>query len=677
MPNIFQSQSILLYKKIRNIKKCYKICFTFLNVIVIIKRAQKNCVLKFISKTPLKEDMRNKNQKTFTFVTLILITLLCLPIFCFALGNGKGVSTSWKIQTKISDSGVVKGEDLILNKESDAGAITKMFLYIGNVYSDSYKDNKISITLTGSSDKDTIIKDSYFTHEEVTIDITNLKLQSWVEVPIKSTYSAKYVKLIFSDGFELYEVACFDKDNKFIPLSCYGAKVWKKDGNNSFVKADANNTTFALACDEQSEFSLTATAKGLSQYELRLAGAISNVISGNGYYVSESENVLAVLFNLPAVALFGPTSFGLRITGFIFFLLTLYCIFFFIRSIFESNLYAVLAVALYLVSGLPISLVVSANGVTIALFFILCSVFSATVYFRRATTAKRVRLNAKFIVISGALFSLALATSLYSLFILPALAVLLLYPSIKGLIVITKEHNQAEGLEKEYLREKTIKTWSAVILSLLFGFVVMSFVILLTSYGLAYSTYCEFFEKNIFAVIFVNHARIFASEPKGLFLSWIIGLGQLEYGFAMGSSIYAFANRVLTFFAFIAGLTLSILYLLEKCKVIKNGDLLVALKDHQSIFVIVNVVFASTYLSNLFLWGTNDYASFAISLPFLLFNLLLAHNVFKFVLPKEFTKALSIIVLTVVGVFFAFHFVTIFKINLPEKIQPIVNWLIQ
>ena len=244
-------------------------------------------------------------------------------------------------------------------------------------------------------------------------------------------------------------------------------------------------------------------------------------------------------------------------------------------------------------------------------------------------------------------------------------------------IEITKEYNQSEGIEKEYLREKTIKTWSSVILSLLFGFVVMSFVVLLASYGLAYSSYCSFFEKNIFASIFANHARIFASQPKGLFLGWIIGLGQLEYTYPIGDSAYAFANRVLTFFALIACVTLAVLYLLEKCKVIKNGDLLVALKDNQTTFVTVNLVFASTYLFNVFLWGANSYASFAICLPFLLSNLLLAHNLLKFVLPKEFTKALTIIVLTVVGVFFVFQFVTIFKINLPEKIQPIVNWLIQ
>ncbi|MBR3863627.1 MAG: hypothetical protein IKJ19_00735 [Clostridia bacterium] len=621
--------------------------------------------------------MKNKNQKTFTFVTLILITLLCLPIFCFALGNGKGVSTAWKVQTATSGSGEVKGEALILNKESSSGTIVKMYMYVGNVYNDIAKDNKISITLTGSSDKDTIIKDTYFMHEDVSVDISGVKTHSWVEVPIQRTYSANYIKFIFGDGFELFEVACFDKDNKFIPVSCYGAKIWKRDGSYSFVKATNDNNTFSHACDEQNQFSLTSTAKGLSQQELRLLGAINNVINGNGYYVSESENVLAVLFNVPAVLLFGSTSFGLRVTGFIFFLLTLYCLFFFAKYLFENNLYAVFAVVLYLISGLPISLITNANGVTIALFFILCSVFSATVYFKRATTAKRVRLNAKYMVISGALFAVALATSLYSLFLLPALGVLLGYPSVKGLIEITKEYIQSEGLEKEYLREKTIKTWSSVILSVVFGFIAMSFVVLLASYGLAYTTYCEFFGKNIFAVIFANHARIFASAPKGLFLSWIIGLGQLEYNFAMGASVYAFANRVLTFFALIAGLTLAILYLLKKCKVIKNGELLVALRDHQSIFVVTNLVFVSTYLLNVFLWGANNYANFLISLPFLLFDLLLAHNVFKFVLPKEFTKALSIIVLTVVGVFFAFHFVTIFKINLPEKIQPIVSWLIQ
>ena len=135
--------------------------------------------------------------------------------------------------------------------------------------------------------------------------------------------------------------------------------------------------------------------------------------------------------------------------------------------------------------------------------------------------------------------------------------------------------------------------------------------------------------------------------------------------------------RFLVFFAFLTALTISILYLLAKCKVIKDGNLLVALRDNQNIFVVINLALASTYLLNAFLWGSNNYASFLITLVFLLLNLPLAHNILKFVLSKPVLKAFTIILLTVVGVFFAFQFVTIFKINLPEKVQPIVNWLIQ
>ena len=79
---------------------------------------------------------------------------------------------------------------------------------------------------------------------------------------------------------------------------------------------------------------------------------------------------------------------------------------------------------------------------------------------------------------------------------------------------------------KEYMREANSKTWSSVILSLLFGFIAMPFIVLFASYGAAAMTYCEYFEKNLFAVLFANHARIFANQPKGLFLSWILGLGQ-------------------------------------------------------------------------------------------------------------------------------------------------------
>lgn len=621
-----------------------------------------------------KENMNNKNSKIFTLITLIIVALLCLPILSFALGNNDSVSSAWTFEPRQNSEGVRQSESVIFKRGE--GTIDKLYLFIGNVYSPS--NDKIDLIIDENNDKNSIESEKYndWTRQKLELSVPKEGFHSWVELPLKGSISANYFKITTTSSFELYEVASFDKKGNFLALSCYGAKTYNDNNIYTFIPASAENANFTAVCDEQNLFATTPGLNALSQYELKVAGAIGNVMNQSGYYVSESENVLSVLINLPAVAIFGASPFGLRITGFLFFVATLFLLFFFAKELFENQIYAIFAVCLYMISGLSLSLVTNANGVTIAIFFLLSAFYFATLYFKRGESAKNVRKNVKHIVLSGLFFSLALATSLYSLFILPALAFLLIYPSVKGIIQATKLYKGAEGLEREYAREKMVKTISSVILCTLFAFVILPFVVLLASYASAYSSYCGYYGKNIFATLFANHARILSSQPKGLFLSWIIGLGKAEYSVGFGFSSYAFANRALTVLSFACLLTLAVLYILSKVKVIKNGELIVSLNDNLQSFLLVNIAFLSTYVLNAVLWGNNAYASFAISLIFLILNAILTHKILKPAVNKTLLKAITIVSLSIVGIFFVFQFTLIFKINLPEQISFLVNWLI-
>ena len=76
--------------------------------------------------------------------------------------------------------------------------------------------------------------------------------------------------------------------------------------------------------------SCSANTDTLTESEISLAGAVDNLINFKGGYVSHEHNVLGVLFTAIGISIFGNSPFGLRIVGFLFFLATLYLLFFFL-----------------------------------------------------------------------------------------------------------------------------------------------------------------------------------------------------------------------------------------------------------------------------------------------------------------------------------------------------------
>lgn len=616
--------------------------------------------------------MRTSKEKQINFITLVLITLLTLPILCFSLGNNKGINTSWFINPKVDSStnAVTFTNSVILSVDE---AVHEIYLYVGNVY--NAPNNKIEIILDSSDSQSSIKQGDYFSPNRkiFSIDVKKGEYLGWVKLGLNSTITSTYIKLGTKQSFELFEVGFTGKDGVVVPAKCFGGITWAN--TYKFISADSVKDGFVLVADEQDAFSPKKGINTLTESEISLAGAVDNLINFKGGYVSHEHNVLGVLFTAIGISIFGNSPFGLRIVGFLFFLATLYLLFFIAKKIFTSNTYAVITVILYLLSGLSLSLVTHSNPITITIFFVLASFYSALIFANKATDSKSIRKHANYLVLCGFTFALALCVSVYALFVLPAILFTVLYPSIKGIVHAYKDYNEAEGLEKEYAREKYRKTLSRVIVNSIIGFAVMPVLLLVISYGIAYPTYTAFFESNLISAIFKNHSRIFASQSNGLFAGWVIGLGSKELSSAFAGSYHLVANRAFALISSLSLLAIGVMYIRNKMGRILSGALIVALRENKKIYFSLLAIFACSWLGNLFFWGTNDYINFAITLTFATLSTVLLYKLLNTFMKKRLLRVLTVIILTVIVLFFALHTTAIFNYDLPKDFQPIYVWL--
>ncbi|MBQ3571971.1 MAG: glycosyltransferase family 39 protein, partial [Clostridia bacterium] len=393
-------------------------------------------------------------------------------------------------------------------------------------------------------------------------------------------------------------------------------------------------------------------------------------------YVSKSANPLGVALTAIGVTLFGSSAFGVRIMGYLFMVATVYLLYFLAKKLFATNGYAIATVVLYIISGFALSLVTKSAVTLIANFFMIAAFNFTLNYYNRAKDGKSLRNNAYNLVLGGFMLSLAFCVTPYALFLLPALIAVCLIPSVKIIHAIHKTYIQAEGLEKEYAREKYSSTLRKFVFYGLFGFILLPIILVTVSYGVTYPMYTAFYGKNFFSAIFVNHARIFSNNGGSNFAGWVIGLGSSSTQNAFGTSTHLFANRVLCALSFIAILAIGVLYLLNAKNKIKDGHLIVALKENASTYFTLAISFASTWILNAILWNGANYANFAISLVFAILVLVLLHKLLKNSMHRVVLNSVTIGLITIIALFFVIQTPYIFNFDLPKKFMMIYNWLV-
>ncbi|MBQ7408859.1 MAG: hypothetical protein IJW13_06295 [Clostridia bacterium] len=617
--------------------------------------------------------MNNKKSNVLKYLSLILIAMLAIPVLAFALGTDKGVSSGWATQSAQLTTASLSGESVIVEKE---GSVQKLYLHIGNVY---YAPNgKLDITIDWSDSSSSIQGSDYIgiQRKQVTVDLPEDGFYNWVCIADDLAIGAKYVKVTVLQSIDINEIALVDKDGKQVVASCYGAIVWK-NAKRSFVSAqNAGDLKFTAVTDEQDSF----IQKGVfsqTDAENKLSGAISNLLKGEGYYVSQTENVLAVeLISLGAI-IFGNNSFGLAIIPYIFFVACAYVIFFFASKLFGSHGYGLAAAILFMLAGLPLGIAVNAGGRVIALFFLLSAFYFAYSYYNQQLTVKNLSSGMKKLLLCGITFALAVCADIYCSLAFIALAVLCSITSAKAIIKTSTDYSTAEGLEKEYARERHVKVYRAVVLYSLVSFIIIPILFVMLTYAIVYPVYMGYYgDLNFFAMIAENHYNLAYGANGSLYLGWIVGLFSQKLTSTIGNESYLVANKGLVLLSLVSLIAVAVIYILFKAGKIKNEKLLAELIENQKVILALLISFAVNFFMLTVFIGSASYSSFVFSLVFLTMFTLMLHKLLKQMLGKRLMLSVTAVAAVIIVFFFVLQLPLFLNIPFKTEISNFYMWLI-
>lgn len=600
-----------------------------------------------------------KKNVTIDLIVIIVTALIMLAIMTFTLGSLETTGKSWFIQPAFNEStGKYVGESVILE---NSGTATKAYVRIGNVYN-ANKDGNIEFTVDGSSSKTEICK--YGTYLGLTRSFYTIKPQSnrglepgWYPLDENLSLSYKYLRFTTEQSFDLEEIVFFDKDNKQIEISCIGGFVERK-----FESAE-EYPDFAAVCDGQNSFAFDSMHI-LNAKEESLVGSAKNLYSYEGYFVSDKVTPFGTLICGLGTLIFGNSAFGVRFIAFLFSFAVLISVYFLAKKILGGVFYGVFAEIVWFLCGMGISLGGVGYTVSAALFFVIWAYYFAYSFYTDDEAPYNLK-RYRNLYLSGFAIAFAGAIDVFALGALPGVILLHLISIIRTSSIVAKDYKAANGLEKEYLREKHVKTLSYSITGLLIALAVIPFVILLTTYGIFSPIYKDYYSAdNIFAAMFSNLSEIVSANNGSFVLGWLAGQGSENQSGIVSRVISA--NKALVVCSFVLYVLYAVLYLMNKKNKVSQTLSNAIASDKATGFVFI--AFALTFVSNMFSGFFADYSCFAYSLIFLVFALPCSYKLYnKNVSRMVFGMSFSVIIV-VITVFFLLSAICFLGIDIPENI---------
>ena len=628
--------------------------------------------------------MNKAKERLITVISMIAIALLILPMLTFGLGSNRSVNTCWQVAPAVqSNTGVSVLDSVIIKNtrlkdkrdeaDTEKKVIADLYLFIGNVY--NAPNGAIEIAIDQSGNVKLLQEGSTSARRNYSIEVVKGEYLGWVKIPLTSTINQEYVKISTSSSFDFYEVALVNLDGEPIRAQVVGG-ITTQNSAHKYYSVNELSDSIALVTDEQSGFVTGKGIDALTAREVNLIGAIDNLANGKDKYVSNEVNAMGVVLTAAGVSLFGNSAFGLRIMGFLFFVATLYLLFFFAKKLFSSAVAGIIAVGLYIISGMGISLVTHSSELSMSLFFILASLYFAYDFYVGSPTAKALRDNSNKLILSGFTFAFALSISLTSLYALPLILLLCLIPAVKAIVEARKTFYAESGLEKEYARERYNKTLSNVIFKTLLGFVVAPIALMVIAYGIGYFTYTAYYETNLISAILQNNRALFASKGDSFFLAWVFGLSKQTLPNAFGVNSYIVANRALSVVACLSLAIIGFAYILLHGRSLSSVKLIMLLNENKMNYALLLTGFLTTWFVNGLFLGYAIYVNFAICLIFAILSLILLYKIAKLALKKWLFRTLTITLCVIFVAFFVLQTPFMFNFDLAEKLQVIYSWLV-
>ncbi len=448
----------------------------------------------------------------------------------------------------------------VYNLEMGAGQskLKAVYINVGSVYVKPGTDVRITVKKSAS-------KDSKPTSTVGSVTLGNLYSVkkggkeggnfNWLQVATDKSLTAGCVSVSSTVNFALNEIVCLADDDKPIALSV------NTDLSQGFT---SRKKELGYAIDAQSSFSKSSAARNnftaeegyyMTSVHTVLGG--KDYLSGSTYTIDKDFNALATVLLLPSVAIFGDSTFALRLTPFLAACATLFFVYLLGSLLFKNEKYGFMFALLFAFGGLATT--VGRLGAPYALltFFLVASLYFMYRFFSKGISSGHTVKGGLNILFSGLCSAFALAMNTLSIF--PVLGILTLFgfgmrrqklayvnavnkhlppekaeesPSdgATSVAVIGKE---GKKLKAQYAYKNRV-SWSFAVLS----FAAATFVLLLLASVVCYSAYVKVYDdpsdpvlgygslllKGLSAPFKIDNLTEYTSANAANVLAWLLPL---------------------------------------------------------------------------------------------------------------------------------------------------------
>ena len=352
-------------------------------------------------------------------------------IILFAVFLTAGFFTLGSFRSTGKTFGYVAGDDSLaafnLNMTEEQSKLTAVYINVGSIYLEP--GEYASVTVRRSTSANT--KPNYTVGSAKLGNIYSEKNDSnikeganfnWVTVAAEKNLTAKCITVSATANIDINEIVCIGDDGKTIPLSV----------NVEFSQGNYSKSELANAIDAQNSFSASDSAwKNFTQEEGYYMTSIHTVLGGGEitsesvYNVDRDFNSLATVLLLPSVAIFGDSTFALRLTPFLATSATLLLVYLFASLLFKDEKYGFIFSLIFAFGGLATT--VGRLGAPYALItcFLVASLYFMYRFFAKGISSERIIKDGLNILFSGLFAALALAMNFLT--IIPVAGILILF----------------------------------------------------------------------------------------------------------------------------------------------------------------------------------------------------------------------------------------------------------
>ncbi len=654
-----------------------------------------------------------KSIRSFIVMCIILIALILNGVF--TLGSVKNNPTSfWETTPNQTTSSNYSPDYVVLHLDDEAEESSE----VDDEYKVQFWINAGQITRTANADYALVnVAHKVGTYSESNLDglKADQKLElkkgvensqfSWTKLDVEMTTFHHYWIVFTEDNLEINEIVFTNADGKVLKSTLYAAQSWNEEGGQpTFTLKDklTEQSSAPSVIDEQDMFKKNSSMTKKYNFTSEEAANVNMALmffTGEGRNIQTDAGPLGLELLALSLKAFGINTLGVRFIPYLFFVLTVVLMYAFGRRLFGDSDAGLILSSVYLIFGLGLSSGSVGSVNSIAVFFVLLSVFFIYGFYRKVGDYVFSKTKHTFragktqilvpVLLSALSFALAFSCSAYSLFVLPAIIVTFALGLVRVRKIYKLNASVAEFDDEKVRNDVQYKiNFTGSIVMFVLSFALFTFVLLLLFYVLMGNTYTQMYGvANILQVIGKDMKIFGFGSASSTFMGWIAGAAsELIYSGAQNASrftsVYISMNVALQAIALISFICTTgyVIYGLTKKY---KGD---ALKQFKAI-AIPYAVLASGMI---FSWAMFGFVKGATVIDYLFASVFtvgfipLAYKNYKLFDGKAFTfkgkdvmqsTVLLWVILAIGIVFFALGYVMFAGIEVPMTAAKILfNW---